>query len=152
MKLDNQLPEDNILIVTGSNLRAEQADRPLAYGLKEIIADLMPDLTYESPVLVLSDLWYLHAETLHDMPMISIGGPSVNAVSAHLSQRLPTVLVADNTLTIQMDPTLEDLRVCVWGVHHDTTVNALELFVDRGYLEQLIKAAIARLASPDSCG
>ena len=146
---DNQLDEDSILIVTGSNLRAEQGDRPLAYQLKNTINEILAQWGYDSEVLVLSDLWYLHSELLHSLPLISIGGPTVNAVSAHLSQRLPTVLIAQNTLIIQMDPSIDDLRASVWGVHHETTVNALELFVKRGYLDRLLKAARARLTGQD---
>lgn len=146
---DYQLDEDSILIVTGSNLRAEQGDRPLAYQLGNTINGVLSHGDYQPEVLVLSDLWYLHSELLHNLPLISIGGPTVNAVSAHLSQRLPTVLIAQNTLIIQMDPSLDDLRTSVWGVHHETTVNALELFVKRGYLDRLLKAAKAHLTGQD---
>ena len=146
---DYQLGEDSILIVTGSNLRAEQGDRPLAYQLQNTISGILGQEDHRPEVLVLSDLWYLHSELLHSLPLISIGGPTVNAVSAHLSQRLPTVLIAQNTLIIQMDPSLADLRASVWGVHHERTVNALELFVQRGYLDRLLRAAKARLRGQD---
>lgn len=146
---DNPLGENGILIVTGSNLRAEQGDRPLAYKLRDMITRDLRELGGESEVLVLSDMWYLHSELLHEMPMISIGGPTVNAVSAYLSQRLPTVLIAHNTLIIQMDPRLEDFRASVWGVHHETTVAAIDLFVRRGYLDQLLRASISYLTGQD---
>jgi len=141
---DRDLAENGVLIVTGSTLRAERKDRPLAYNLKSDIEDYLDRQDREHCVVVLSDLWYLNAEALHDLPMISIGGTTVNAVSAHLYRRLPNALVIDDALIIQMDPNLEDLRVCFWGNNHQLTTEVLEIFVKKGYLERFLDAAAAR--------
>ena len=98
----------------------------------------------EPEVVVLNDLWYLAADALHTIPVISVGGPGVNAVSAYLYKKLPKVMVVDNQLLIQMDLHLSDLRATVWGVNHETTVHALELFQSRGYLERFLSAVTAR--------
>lgn len=105
----------SILVVTGSNLRAEYADRPLAYQLQEAIEQTALEQDHQIKTLVISDLWYLNTQCLQNMPMISIGGPGVNAVSAHLYKKLSNALVAENALVIQMDPELKDLRACIWG-------------------------------------
>ena len=76
--------------------------------------------------------------------MISIGGPSISAVSAHLFKKLPSVLVMDDYLLIQMDLTLQDLRACVWGDNHDSTGDALDIFIHNGYLERFLQAMAAR--------
>ena len=144
MNPDGYLSENSLLIVTGSTLRAEQADRPLAYRLKSAIEELLSQQSSEATVVVLSDLWYLNSEALQARPMISVGGPGVNAVSAHLYQRLHNALVIDNALTIQMDQQLLDLRAVIWGINHQTTVEALEIFIERGYLQRFLGAVLAQ--------
>jgi hypothetical protein len=104
----------------------------------------MHEQEIEPAVMVLSDLWYLAADALHTIPLISVGGPGVNAVSAYLYKKLPKVMVVDDQLLIQMDLHLQDLRASVWGMNHALTVQALELFQDRGYLERFLSAAAAR--------
>ena len=135
-----------MLIVTGSNLRAEKADRPLAYWIQSALSQGCEDQGHECNILVISDLWYLGCQILHCRPMISVGGPSVNAVSAHLSKHIGHALLVDNALQIQMDPTLRDLRVCVWGANNQLTINAVDLFINNGYLERFIEASLARFA------
>ncbi len=143
---DDNLIEKGLLIVTGSTLRSEQADRPLAYKLKSSIEELVQSQDHDFTVIVLSDLWYLNAEALQLLPTISVGGPSANALAAHLYKRLANTLVVDNTLLIQMDPYLRDLRASIWGMSHQTTVEALELFIGKGYLTRFLDAATARMA------
>ena len=141
---DQNLSDHGLLIVTGSRLRAEQADRPLAYWLKSAIESRFRHQEMDPEVVVLNDLWYLAADALHAIPVISIGGPGVNALSAYLYRKLPKVMVVDNQLLIQMDLHVADLRAAVWGVNHGKTAQALELFQSRGYLEQFLSAAAAR--------
>ena len=141
---DQNLTDRGLLIVTGSRLRAEQADRPLAYRLKTAIETHLRNQDLDPVVVVLNDLWYLAADALHSIPVISVGGPGVNAVSAYLYKKLPKVMVVDNQLLIQMDLHLADLRATVWGTNHETTVQALELFQSRGYLERFLGAVAAR--------
>ena len=142
---DNELLENGILIVTGSSLRAEQVDRPLAYRLKTCIEERLSEQSRDGSLVVLSDLWYLNAEALQQLPMISVGGPGINAVSAYLYRKLSNALVIDDTLMVQMDVELQDLRVSLWGVDHDSTVKAIEIFMQRGYLDRFLGAVVERL-------
>jgi hypothetical protein len=141
---DNELAQGSVLIVTGSTLRAEQWDRPLAYRLKVAIEGKDSGDGKNHKALVLGDLWYLNSEILHRLPTISVGAPEVNSLSAYLLKRLTKVLVIENSLVIQMDPQLEDLRVSVWGVNAELTEDALEIFVRRRYLEQFLAAVASR--------
>ncbi len=144
MLSDHNIGEKALLIVTGSTLRAEQADRPLAYKLKTSIEEIIGKEQGDFPVIVLSDLWYLNSEMLQKIPVISIGGPGVNALSAHLYKKLPNAFVVDNTLVIQMDMTFADFRASIWGTDHPMTVKALEIFIGRGYLDQYLQAVLSR--------
>jgi hypothetical protein len=141
-------PEESdrlLLIVVGAHLRAEAADRPLAYDLREQIDRwLSKQVEREAQrplVLVCCDIWYVNQDVLHRHPLICLGEPSVNALSAHLANRLTPALVRDQKLTIQLDPQFNDLRVCLWGVNSDLTSEALALFESR-YLDAFLHAAL----------
>lgn len=141
---DDDLTENGLLIVTGSALRAEEADRPLAYKLKTSIEKQFNKQQRAHTVIVLSDLWYLNSEALHRLPVVSVGGPGVNALSAHLYHRLPNALVIDNTLVIQMDLELQELRAAIWGIDNQATIDALDIFINKGYLQRFLGAMAAR--------
>jgi hypothetical protein len=138
MALYDDLAGDRILIITGATLRAEEMDRPLAYGLAEVIRARLNETATRQP-LVMSDIGYLNCDTLHKTPAVSIGGPGVNAVAQYWLKRLPNVLEVDDVLLIQMDLSIDDLRCSIWGYDHDTTVEALEIFTEKGYLDRFLE-------------
>ena len=128
-----------ILIVTGTVPRAEDLDRPLAYYLKGEI-DRRGGRDPHRRGLVVADLWYLQNEHLERRPVISVGGPGVNAVSAAFYRLLPIALAVEDTLVIQMDPAFEDLRVAVWGMDHDRTQVAVATFAQDLFLGRYLEA------------
>lgn len=138
MPLEEEDATNLILIVTGSTVRAETCDRPLAYRLARAIRRRMAKEACLQPV-VISDIWYLNSESLQRLPTISIGGPGVNAVSQFFFAKLPTALGIDGLLLIQMDVALEDHRCCIWGMDHHKTVDALKVFATCGYLDQFLE-------------
>jgi len=139
---ETEIDESNlVLVVVGAHLRAEVADRPLAYALcqhmdrwtkkhhNHMSVPMMP--------VVCSDVWYVNQPSLHQRPTISVGGPGVNALSAYFTDKLSNALVHDDHMVIQLDPEFVDLRVCLWGMNHELTVLVVELFVSKyfdGYL------------------
>jgi hypothetical protein len=145
-----------IAIVTGIQLKAELGDRPLAYRIEQqvrehLTAVLPKQPAGEPPLLapaVISDVYYLNHEAMQERPTISVGGPGVNAVSAMLAERLPTALTIDNTLVVQMDVEMSDLRCAVWGMNHLDTVRAVETFLAKGYLDTFLKGVISQLKEP----
>jgi hypothetical protein len=141
-----------IAIVTGIQLRAELGDRPLAYRIEQQVCDhlalVLPkpepgELPQLAPA-VISDVYYLNHEEMQSRPTISVGGPGVNAVSAMLAERLPTALTIDETLVVQMDVEMNDVRCAVWGMNHLDTVRAVETFLAKGYLDAFLKGVIAK--------
>lgn len=130
----------SILIVAGVSLRAEMMNRPMAYRIADEIKKRLGSHSDWRPV-VISDVLYLNNTQLAKCPTISIGGPGVNALSAVLFSELPSALTIDNVLTIQMDVQWADLRCCIWGMNHDQTVEALELFFKRGHLDHFLAGA-----------
>ena len=127
-------PAKLLLIVTGSTLRAEELDRPLAYYLKERIDR---SLVESSPPLgpfrvrVVADFRWIHEKKLQALPTISVGGPGVNALARDWLEEVPVSLAVDEQYYIQMDPDLEEARASVWGMDNSTTQIAVSVFLDR---------------------
>src|SRR4051812_30607884 len=139
-----QPPARLLLIVTGSTLRAEELDRPLAYYLKQRIERALPGSNSNPPlgpfrVRVVADFRWIHEKKLQALPTISVGGPGVNALARDWLEEVPVSLAVDEQYYIQMDPDLEEDRASVWGMDNRTTQIAVSVFLERflpRFLEQ----------------
>jgi len=139
-----------IWIVVGIQLNAELGDRPLAYRVEgEIKSRLIDRLGKPDPgampalaPVVISDVYYLNDAAAQARPAISIGGPGVNALSALLTDKLPTPVAIEDTLVVQMDLDFADNRCAVWGMTHLDTVRAVDLFIAKGYLDMFLDGVV----------
>jgi hypothetical protein len=127
-----------LLIVTGSTLRAEEMDRPLAYYLKQRIEQALVEAVAKGRhgldgyvVRVVADFRWIHDEPLQGLPTISLGGPGVNALAHRWLEEVPVSLAFSERYFIQMDPDLAEPRASVWGMDNATTQIAVSVFVDR---------------------
>jgi hypothetical protein len=124
-----------LLIVTGSTLRAEQMDRPLAYYLKQRIEQALESGSYEDAsdyqVQVVADFRWIQDESLHEMATISLGGPGVNELAHRWLEEVPVSLAYNERYFIQMDPELTEARASIWGMDNPTTQIAVSVFLDR---------------------
>src|SRR3954451_6588840 len=130
-RMADDAPERMLLIVTGSTLRAEEVDRPLAYYLKQQIELRLEVEDDPPPVRVIADFRWIHEESLQRLPTISLGGPGVNALAQRWLEDVPVSLAVGERYFIQMDPDLTDPRVSVWGMDNATTQIAVSVFIDR---------------------
>ena len=144
-----------LLIVTGSSLRAEQLDRPLAYYLKQQVEEQWVAHGHDPgglDVRVVSDFLWLKNELLQRLPTISVGGPGVNALAHRwLEEELPLSLAVDEQFFIQMDPDLAELRASIWGMDNPTTQIAVSVFAQR-FLPRFLERCAAEqpeLIDPD---
>lgn len=143
-----------LLIVVGAHLRAEVADRPLAYRLRERILRWLDEHSASGAegrtpeVVVCSDIWYLNNDDLRAQPTISIGGPGVNALGAYLADRLETAFVIEDVLAVQVDLDFVDPVASCWGTTHASTVSAIDAFCER-YLDPFLEHALERIAEAD---
>ncbi|WP_432799699.1 hypothetical protein [Poriferisphaera sp. WC338] len=140
-----------LLIVTGSHLRAESADRPLAYKLQTQIEEWLTKhddvMNVKIVPIVCSDIWFLNNQDLQERPVVSIGGPGVNALSGYFAQSLPDEdqePTPEPRVLIQVDPEFTDLRACIWGSNHELTVKGLDLFSDQ-YLDGYMRAVATQV-------
>lgn len=128
------MPIRLLLIVTGSTLRAEELDRPLAYYLKQRIEQLLAADNWSGgpmDVRVVADFRWIHDEPLQSLPTISVGGPGVNALAHRWLEEVPVSLAVDDRYYLQMDPDLDEPRVSIWGMDNATTQLAVSVFLDR---------------------
>lgn len=132
-----------LLVVVGAHLRAEVADRPIAYRLLARIESWLKENGESGGLtpIVCTDLWHLNHAELRGRPTISIGGPAVNALTAYLADKLASVLAIEKRLIVQMDPELIDVVACCWGAEAGSTLAAVDAFADR-YLDDFMKAAV----------
>lgn len=143
------VPSKPVLIVTGAHLAAEVFDRPIAYRLREQVLTALgasdnppaeiPDGWPPDRVVVCSDLWYLNRDQLRELPTISVGGPTVNALTAYLADKVPSAFAIDGVLLVQADWTTQIPIACCWGLHAEGTLRAAEVFTER-YLDEWLAA------------
>jgi hypothetical protein len=140
-----------LLIVTGSTLRAEELDRPLAYYLKQRIEQYAA--VHEADlgalaVRVVADFRWIHDKPLQKVPTISVGGPAVNALAHRWLEEVPVTLAVDERYYLQMDPDLEESRVSIWGMDNATTQIAVSVFIER-FLPRFLDHCAAEPLPPD---
>ena len=147
-----------LLIVTGSSLRAEEMDRPLAYYLKQRIEHSLSEAVSDGRgglegyvVRVVADIRWIHDEPLQILPTISLGGPGVNALARRWLEEVPVSLAFNERYFIQMDPDLTEPHASIWGMDNATTQIAVSVFVDRFLPRFLERCATisAQLTSPE---
>jgi hypothetical protein len=129
-----------LLIVTGTTLRAEEADRPLAYYLKQQIETRLTEVASLKPlkVSVVADIRWLNEESLQALPTISLGGPGVNLLAKNWLEKVPLSMAIDDRFYIQMDPDLEEPHASIWGLDNPDTQIAVSTFVQR-YLARFLE-------------
>jgi hypothetical protein len=124
-------PPRLLLIVTGSTLRAEELDRPLAYYLRQQIEQASARLDLAFRPVVVADIRWINDDKFQGVPTISVGGPGVNELAHHWFEELPFSLAVDERYCIQMDPDLSEPRASIWGMDNASTQIAVSVFVDR---------------------
>ena len=131
--------DTRVYIVTGSNLRSEEFDRPLAYYLRERMLNSMQSANVRK-VNVVSDILYLNNRDIQECPTVAVGGPDVNAVTSLFYEVIPYALAIDDVLVVQMDLFLENKNVALWGMSPEATSDAVEIFLQDRYMGEFIKA------------
>lgn len=142
-----------LLIVTGSTLRAEQMDRPLAYYLKQRIEQAIKAAPGDGlagyQVAVIADFRWIHDESLQDSPTITVGGPGVNELTHRWLEEVPVALAFNERYFIQLDPEPDEAQASIWGMDNPTTQIAVAVFLDR-FLPRFLERCAA--IPPSSLG
>lgn len=136
--MDNQ---QRIYLVTGSNLRSEEHDRPLAYYLRDRMLGQLGE-GKQHLVTVVSDILYLNNKPIQNCPCVAVGGPDVNAVTSLFYETVPYALAIDNVLVVQMDLFMQHKNVALWGMSPEATSDAVEIFLQDRYMGEFLKATL----------
>jgi hypothetical protein len=123
-----------VLLVVGYGILPEEEDRPIAYELKRLINTRGQG---EKSAVVVSDMWVLNQEMGEFFPAIAIGGPGVNALTAQIYEELPVAFTQDQQMFIQMNSD-RGKRVALWGMDHQGTRQAVEVFIKDGFLDRFL--------------
>lgn len=148
----DESPHRLLLIVTGSTLRAEELDRPLAYYLQQQVDRAASRLDLPFKPRVVADFRWLNDEELQGVPTISVGGPGVNALAHSWFEDVPFSLAVDEQYCIQMDPDLAELKASIWGMDNPSTQIAVSVFIERflpRFLERAAALALDLESDPD---
>src|SRR4051812_50136252 len=117
-------PARLLLIVTGSTLRAEELDRPLAYYLMQRIdRALNESIPNPGPfrVRVVADFRWIHEKKLQALPTISIGGPGVHPLARDWLEVGPATPPVGQEDYNHNDPRPREGRAPPWGVGKSPT-------------------------------
>jgi len=132
--------DDTVLIVTGIDVPAEMNDRPLAYRLKAEIDRRGAGRPFRGG-LVVSDAWFAQNRIFHLCPVVSVGGPGVNALAASLVNELPILIKREERVFVQGAWDGEERRASLWGMDRAATAEAVEVFLTEGYCDGFLRAA-----------
>jgi len=130
--------DETVVIVTGSDLRAEERDRPTAYRLKQEIDQRSDGQAFRRAVVV-GDAWFLENGIFQLNPSIAVGGPGVNGLSAQLAQQVPVTWSQDQRAYVQTDFDGDPKRALLWGMDAESTMTAVQAFVVQGFLDDLLR-------------
>ena len=129
--------EETVLIVVAEALDDGHPDRQNAALLQEAINERGRGFAYRR-ALVVSDVAWFDARMLQRSPTIAIGGPGVNGVSGSFAPELPTVWSDDDRVVIQANLRERARRAALWGVDRGATAEAVNAFIDRGWLDEFL--------------
>jgi len=125
----NQL-KDSVLIVVGSWAGCELFDRVIAYKMAQELDERGTN------AMVITDCYWLSVKDQHgyaDIPVITVGGPAVNALSAEISKE-----IRQHSNAIGMIGHEGRLTGFVWAESAGKTLNAGKMFID-SYLDDFLQ-------------
>ena len=130
-------------VVVGVQPHAEMWHRPLAYRMRDQILHWQETFC-DDPVLipvVISDVWYVNHRAYESRPVISIGEPRVNALTAFLTDKLPVAAAEEEQYLVQIQDSFQVARACLWGNQPNRTQDAVDVFLDR-FLDDWMRRVI----------
>lgn len=126
--------QSTVLLVVGYGILPEEEDRPTAYELKRLINTRGQG---SRSAVVVTDMWTLNHEMAELFPAIAIGGPGANAFTAQIYEELPVAFTRDQHVFVQMNSD-HGKRAALWGMDHEATREAVDIFVKDGFLDRFL--------------
>ena len=129
--------EETIVVVIAADLEEGHPDRASADRLVAAILERGGGHPYRRAVVV-GDLAWFETPLFHGSPTITIGGPGVNGVAGRFAGELPTVWTEAERAMIQAEWQDGPRRAALWGMDRAATANAVDAFIERGWLDEFL--------------
>lgn len=126
-----------VLLVVGSQIIAQIHDGTAAAGLREEINRRGRKENLEFACVV-TDTSLLLERDFMEFPMISIGGPASNKLTAALADQLAIEPGGPQVIKVQHSMSSGDRRVALWGGLAGETTQAVDFFVSSGLLNSFL--------------
>jgi TIR domain len=134
MRPDRRL---TFLVVVGASTLPQIHDGMPAMRLKtELDARGDSDLKC---ALVVTDVGLQRDPIFRQCPLICVGGPPSNALTAELKDSLPLDPCSTDRVRIQHDLSNGGRQILLWGTDAPATVNAVEQFITNGLMERFVR-------------
>ncbi len=129
--------EATVLVVTANMLEPEHNDLLSAGALRDAI-DLRGGGHPYRRALVITDVSWFMTPMFLGVPTITIGGPGVNQLAAQFAGSLPSVWTDSDRVVIQAELNDEGRRAALWGSDRFATGEAVDAFINRGWLDEFL--------------
>jgi hypothetical protein len=130
--------DESILIVTGSWFVAHLNDGPHAERLRDEINRRGRSFPFRwSAVITDTGLLNDEGQVLLQCPIITIGGPIANKVTAALKE-LPRITTGKEAVCVQHNMNSGDRRIALWGPRQEDTAEAVDYVISSKLLDQFL--------------
>jgi hypothetical protein len=129
--------KETVIVVVGRNIIVELLDRPVAEFLRDHIDQRGGEYPFRRGIVVTDQTWIDEAAVLQDNPVISIGGPPANKLSAEFNEWTPS---ASGEGKYSILPALTGFyrrnsrglpQIGLWGKTATATREAVEYYVQK---------------------
>jgi len=144
--------KETIIIVVGTTIVAELLDRPAAELLRDHIDQWGGSYPFRRGIVITHDAWYetTEAAVIADNPVIAVGGPPINRLSAEFDQWKPNTPSKEGTYPIPVTGTRIGTgffrknqkglpQIALWGHNANATRETVEYYFrdEKGFAEFL---------------
>jgi hypothetical protein len=128
---------ETVLIAIGAGIDAQLHDRDPAFKLTQQINRKGKKKDFRWSAIV-TDSGLLDEPKFLDCPVISVGGPVANKITADFQRQLPTDERCEARLKVQHNFKDGDRRISVWGQTGKDTSDAVDFLISSGILDEFL--------------
>ncbi len=132
------LNRETVIVVVGSQIPAELLDRPVAQLLRDGIDQRSKGNPFRRAIVLNDQTWYTEAQVISNNPVIAVGGPEANKLSAEFGNWQPPPSSREGKYTIREDGSLIGFlrknqaglpQAALWGHTANGTREAVEHYI-----------------------
>lgn len=129
---------ETVLIAIGAEMDPQLHDHQPASKLMETINFKGRGRDFRRAVIV-TDVALVKSPKYLDCPLITVGGPVANGITADVQRQLPFDSKSNSRLKLQHNIHVGDRRIAVWGSLSKDTADAVDLLISSGILDEFLR-------------